>query len=196
MNITEAKFFANPGKFREWLSKHHRHEKELWVGYYKKGSGKQNMTWSESVDQALCFGWIDGIRKAIDSESYCNIRKAIDSESYCNRFTPRKPGSNWSDINIAKVKCLKSQGLMAPAGLAAFAFRKSVTAKSTVSTSVEKDFRSKLKRSKKAQQFFDAQPPHYRKNILLWISSAKKAETKAARIGKAVEASEKQKRIF
>jgi len=101
-------FFNNQDEFRNWLEKNHQAETELWVGYYKVGTGKPSLTWSQSVDQALCFGWIDG------------IRQSIDKESYCIRFTPRKKTSNWSAINIAKVEELSRQGLMQPAGLEAF----------------------------------------------------------------------------
>ena len=101
-------FFNNQNEFRNWLEKNHQAEMELWVGDYKVGTGKPSLTWSQSVDQALCFGWIDG------------IRQSIDSESYCIRFTPRKKTSNWSAINIAKVEELSRQGLMQPAGLEAF----------------------------------------------------------------------------
>src|SRR5690606_10199105 len=97
-----------PTAFRNWLEKNHDKKKELLVGFYKVASGKKSITWSEAVDQALCFGWIDG------------VRRSIDDSSYYNRFTPRRPGSNWSDINIKKVQTLKKQGLMHPAGIAAF----------------------------------------------------------------------------
>ncbi len=105
-------FFNNQNEFRNWLEKNHQRETELWVGYYKVGTGKPSLTWSQSVDQALCFGWIDG------------IRQSIDEESYCIRFTPRKKTSIWSAINIAKVEELSRQGLMQPAGLEAFKYCK------------------------------------------------------------------------
>jgi uncharacterized protein YdeI (YjbR/CyaY-like superfamily) len=104
-------FFATPAEFRSWLEKHHDQETELWVGFYKKGSGKPSITWAESVDEALCFGWID------------SVRRSIDEVSYTNRFTPRKPASNWSAINIERVEELRAAGQMHPAGLAAFARR-------------------------------------------------------------------------
>ena len=102
-------FFAKQSGFRNWLKKNHRKETELIVGFYKVGSGKPSITWSQSVDEALCFGWIDG------------VRTSIDKESYQIRFTPRKPTSIWSAINIKKVEVLTKQGLMQPAGLASFA---------------------------------------------------------------------------
>ena len=105
-------FFANQTAFRKWLEKNHKKEKELLVGFYKVDSGKQNMTWTQSVDQALCFGWIDG------------VRKSIDSDSYQIRFTQRKPTSTWSAVNIQKIAELTKQGLMHPAGVASFENRK------------------------------------------------------------------------
>lgn len=107
--VAKPVFFANSVVFREWLVKNHKTEKELWVGFYKKHTGKPSITWEEVVDQCLCFGWIDG------------IRKSIDDESYTNRITPRNPKkSNWSKINIAKMKVLTDGGFMTPAGLSAF----------------------------------------------------------------------------
>ena len=104
-------FFATPAAFRAWLKKHHKTADELWVGYYRKDCGKPSITWQESVDEALCFGWIDG------------IRKKVSDEAYTNRFTPRRAGSNWSAINIAKVEELTKQKRMQAAGVAAFAKR-------------------------------------------------------------------------
>ncbi|MGZ3864717.1 MAG: YdeI/OmpD-associated family protein [Bacteroidia bacterium] len=109
----KATFFKTPEHFRKWLQKNHKTKTELWVGYYKVGTGKVNMTWSQSVDEALCFGWIDG------------VRNSIDEESYCSRFTPRRPASNWSEINIKKVKALIKEGRMHPAGLEVYRKRKS-----------------------------------------------------------------------
>jgi len=101
-------FFVSPAKFRAWLEKNHDKAPELWVGFYKRSSGKPSITWPESVDQALCFGWIDG------------LRKSIDESSYMIRFTPRKPTSTWSAINVKRVKALREGGHMHPAGLKAF----------------------------------------------------------------------------
>ncbi|MFY9574703.1 MAG: bacteriocin-protection protein, partial [Blastocatellia bacterium] len=108
----KIRFFKSPADFRKWLEKHHATVEELWVGYYKKSSGKPSITWPESVDQALCFGWIDG------------IRKSVDELSYKIRFTPRRPGSIWSSINIKRAQQLQSEGLMLPEGLKAFQVRK------------------------------------------------------------------------
>jgi uncharacterized protein YdeI (YjbR/CyaY-like superfamily) len=107
-----AKFFKTPTDFRKWLEKNHLTKTEVIVGFYKKGSGKKSITWSEAVDQAICFGWID------------SVRNSIDDISYSNRFTPRKPSSNWSEINIKKVETMKKLNLMSPAGIEAFERRK------------------------------------------------------------------------
>ncbi|HEU4521637.1 MAG TPA: bacteriocin-protection protein, partial [Thermoanaerobaculia bacterium] len=101
-------FFANPASFRRWLKKNHQTETELWVGFYKKGSGRPSITWPEAVDEALCFGWIDG------------VRKSLDEESYVNRFTPRRKGSNWSVVNLRRVEELIRDGRMQPPGLRAY----------------------------------------------------------------------------
>ncbi len=110
-------FFTKQSDFRKWFIKNYKKEIELLVGFYKVGSGKPSITWTQSVDEALCFGWIDG------------IRKSIDHESYCIRFTPRKPKGNWSAINIAKIEQLKKQGKMYPAGLASFQKREETKSK-------------------------------------------------------------------
>src|SRR5687768_10251375 len=107
----KPRFFAKPADFRKWLKSNHAKQKELWVGFYKVGTGRPSMTWPQAVDQALCFGWIDG------------IRKSIDAEAYMNRFTPRRKSSNWSQVNLKRVAELIDEGLMEPAGLAAFEAR-------------------------------------------------------------------------
>ncbi len=107
----KPRFFTNPAQFRAWLERNHERATELWVGFHKKGSGKPSITWPEAVDQALCFGWIDG------------VRRSIDDTSYTNRFTPRKPRSTWSAVNVKRAKELVELGLMAPAGLSALKAR-------------------------------------------------------------------------
>lgn len=178
-------FFANQLEFRKWLTKNHKKETELLVGYYKVSTGKPSMTWSQSVDQALCFGWIDG------------VRKSIDSESYCIRFTPRKPKSNWSVVNIKKVEVLIKEGLMQPEGLELFNNRRIEKTYSfenpekILSPHLEKKF----KENKNAWKFFNSQAPSYKKATLHWIMSAKKEETQESRLDKLISESEKQKRI-
>ena len=105
-------FFAGPEEFYGWLEAHHAGETELWIGYYKKATGKQTMSWSQAVDQALCFGWIDG------------VLRRIDDETHMQRFTPRRPGSNWSKVNLEKMARLEAEGLVAPAGRRAFEARR------------------------------------------------------------------------
>jgi uncharacterized protein YdeI (YjbR/CyaY-like superfamily) len=110
--VSEAIYFASPEEFRAWLEEHHESEREVFVGYWKKATGKPSLTWSQAVDEALCFGWIDG------------VLRSVDDERHYQRFTPRKPGSNWSAINIAKVEQMRAEGRMRPAGDAAFARRR------------------------------------------------------------------------
>ena len=105
---SDATYFSSPDAFRDWLKEHHSSEEALWVGFYKKATGRPSLTWSESVDQALCFGWIDG------------IRKSVDGERYKIRFTPRRPTSHWSAVNIRKMDELRAAGLMRPAGERAY----------------------------------------------------------------------------
>jgi uncharacterized protein YdeI (YjbR/CyaY-like superfamily) len=180
-------FFATPADFRAWLSKHHKTAAELWVGYYRKDSGKPSVTWSESVDEALCFGWIDG------------IRKKISDGAYTNRFTPRRPGSNWSAINIAKVAVLTKAKRMQAAGVAAFANR--TEAKSRIYTyeqqdaaTFEKAFERKFKANKKAWAFFQGQAPYYRRLQTRWVSSAKQPETRMRRLDNLIAACESGRR--
>jgi uncharacterized protein YdeI (YjbR/CyaY-like superfamily) len=180
-------FFKTPAEFRAWLKKNHKTAAEIIVGYYKKASGKPTMTWQESVDEALCFGWIDG------------IRRSYGEDSYGNRFTPRRPGSNWSAINIARVEELTKQKRMQPAGLAAFARR--TEAKSRVYTYEQKDvpaFEPKLEKLFKANQdawaFFQTLPPYYRKGETRWVNSAKHEETKLRRLEKVIEACARRRR--
>jgi uncharacterized protein YdeI (YjbR/CyaY-like superfamily) len=172
-------FFATPSKFRAWLEMHHETAAELLVGFYKKGSGKPSITWPESVDQALCFGWIDG------------VRKGIDDESYSIRFTPRKPTSTWSAINIKRVGELTELGLMRPAGLKAFEQRKGEKSgiyayeqgEAVLDQAAEQEFRA----NQKAWAFFQSQPPGYRKTATWWVISAKKEETRHRRLARLID---------
>jgi len=181
-------FFKNQYDFRNWLDKNHNKEAELLVGFYKKGSGKQNMTWSQSVDEALCYGWIDG------------VRKSIDDNSYCIRFTPRRSTSIWSEVNIKKVEQLTKQGLMQKVGLDAFQNRKEERSKVY---SFEDDIKelsnnleNKFKLNKKAWDFFTSRTPSYKKTIIHWIMSAKQESTKFSRLDKTIAESEKQSQIW
>ena len=175
-----ATFFPTPARFRAWLAKHHDTSRELWVGFYKKSSGEPSITWPEAVDEALCVGWIDG------------VRKSIDDASYAIRFTPRKPRSNWSAVNVARVAELTRAGRMQPSGLAAFearapertgiyAYEQRHTAEFDPAS--EKTFRA----NKKAWEFFQAQPPWYRRTAIWWVVSAKKEETRRSRLATLVD---------
>jgi uncharacterized protein YdeI (YjbR/CyaY-like superfamily) len=181
-------FFQDRYDFREWLVKNHKSEYELFVGYYKVGSAKPSMTWSQSVDEALCFGWIDG------------IRRSIDNERYCIRFTPRKPNSAWSNINIQKVEELKKNGLMKQSGLDVFNNRKisksGIYSFENEPAELKHIFENTFKANKPAWDFFITQAPSYKRTIFHWIMSAKQETTQLSRLNKTITASEKQKRIF
>lgn len=157
------------------------------MGFYKVGSGKPSLSWPESVDQALCFGWIDG------------VRKSIDSESYCIRFTPRKPTSIWSAVNIRKVEALTRAGLMKPAGLRAFSLRKEEKSKQysheNEGAVLAPAFIKQFKKNKAAWEFFSKQAPSYRKVITHWIMTAKQDKTRQSRLEKSIAASAQQKRL-
>jgi uncharacterized protein YdeI (YjbR/CyaY-like superfamily) len=169
----DLEFFPTAADFRRWLEEHHATAQELWVGYYKVGSGIPSLTWAEAVDQALCFGWIDG------------VRHAIDGISYKNRFTPRRPRSNWSARNIARVEALKAQGLMTRAGLAAYEARlkdrSEVYSNEQRPTELEGPYLEKLQENDAAWAFWQGQPPWYRRAATWWVISAKKEETRLRR---------------
>ncbi len=178
----KAKFFATPMAFRAWLEENHDCQAELIVGFHKKGSGKASITWPESVDQALCFGWIDG------------VRRSLSDDDYCIRFTPRKTSSIWSAINVDKVQKLTALGLMTPAGLRAFAARKahktaiySFERKQPATLLAEEDER--LRANRKAAAFFDKQAPWYQRTVLHWIVSAKRDDTRKRRLSTLIETS-------
>ncbi len=180
-------FFPTQLKFREWLESHHSSETELLVGFYKVGSQKPSMTWSQSVNQALCFGWIDG------------VRRSIGNGSYCIRFTPRKQNSIWSDINIKKVEELKKSGLMSPEGQKAFDFR---TENSSRIYSYEKEpvlldsnFEQQFKINQIAWEFFNNQAPSYKRVMIHWIMNAKSEKTRLLRLEKTILISEQLKRM-
>ncbi|PJJ62941.1 YdeI/OmpD-associated family protein [Chryseobacterium geocarposphaerae] len=183
-----ATFFPTPQDFRNWLEKNHQNEKELLVGFYKLGTKKPSMTWSESVDQALCFGWIDG------------VRKSIDEESYSIRFTPRKPTSIWSAINIKKIEDLTKAGLMTPQGLKAFELRKpersAIYSHEKELATLYPDYEKQFKANKKAWEFFNNQAPSYKKVMLHWITSAKQEKTRLSRLEKTIRESEQGKRVL
>ncbi|PYI70121.1 MAG: bacteriocin-protection protein [Verrucomicrobia bacterium] len=176
----KPKFFRTPGDFRIWLEKNHAMAVELWVGFYKRNSGKPSITWPESVDEALCFGWIDG------------IRKRVDEISYPIRFTPRRRGSIWSTINIKRAKELAKEKRLRSGGLRAFGARREY--KSGIYSYEQRS--PELPKNKAAWNFFQTQPPSYRKMISWWIVSAKKEETRMARLAKLISESAKGKRLL
>jgi uncharacterized protein YdeI (YjbR/CyaY-like superfamily) len=184
----EPIFFASPAEFRAWLEAHHATETELMVGFYKKATGKPTMTWSESVDQALCFGWIDG------------VRRSLDEDRYVMRFTPRKLRSNWSKINIAKVAELTAQGLMMPAGRRAFEQRED--ARSGVYSFEQEqpqelppEYVARFQGNPTAWDLFQQQPPGYRRTATHWVMSAKREETRLKRLATLIGDSANGRRI-
>ena len=180
-------YFKTPSEFRKWLFENHEKENELLVGFHKVNSNKPSITWSESVDEAICFGWIDG------------VRKSIDEERYCIRFTPRKPTSIWSAINIKKVEELTGKGLMHPSGTQAFKKRKEhksrIYAYEKKPETLRNDFEKNFKSNRKAWKFFQQMPPSYMRIAIHWVMSAKKEETKFRRLEQLIKDSEEGKRI-
>lgn len=174
-------FFKTQSDFRRWFEKHHDTSRELLVGFYKKGSGHPSITWPESVDEALCFGWIDG------------IRRSIDDISYTIRFTPRRPISIWSTVNIKRAQQLIEQGSVDPAGLKAFQARKEnksgIYSYEQRTEKLPDVYERRFKKNKTAWAFFQAQPPWYRKTVGWWIVSAKKEETRLKRLATLMEES-------
>jgi uncharacterized protein YdeI (YjbR/CyaY-like superfamily) len=177
----EPIFFNNPSEFRKWLEKHHKDATEVFVGFHKVKSGVPSMTWPESVDEALCFGWIDG------------VRKSIDENSYMIRFTPRKPSSIWSNVNIKKFNELSEKGQIKPEGLAAFEKR---TAEKSGIYSFENEalhllpeYEGIFMGNDKAWNFFKSQPPSYKKWAIFRIMSAKQEKTQRSRLQRLIECS-------
>ena len=181
VDLQSPAFFRSSSEFREWLSQHALNSVALIVGYYKVGSGKPSMSWPESVDEALCFGWIDG------------VRNRIDDDAYQIRFTPRKRSSIWSAVNIAKFELLCAQGKMTPAGTAAYAHR---SAQKSMVYAYEQARAAELSeaelfaftQAQAAWAFFQTTPPGYKNTMLHWVVQAKKPETRAARLQKLIEA--------
>jgi uncharacterized protein YdeI (YjbR/CyaY-like superfamily) len=178
----EPTFFATPADFRAWLERHHESDSELIVGFHKRDSGRPSITWPEAVDQALCFGWIDG------------VRRRIDDTSYSIRFTPRKARSTWSAVNIERMNELVDEGLVAPAGRAAFERRTDdrtavYSYEQRRSAKLEPDQERRLRADARAWAFFEAQPPSYRRAAIHWVTSAKKPETRDRRLQQLIECS-------
>ena len=184
----QIKFFKSPLDFRKWLEKNHDKAQELWVGFYKKDSGKPSLTWPESVDQALCFGWIDG------------VRKSVDALSYAIRFTPRRPASIWSAINLKRIQQLTKAGRMHSSGLKVFQERdikraEKYSFEQRKNPKLASQHEKLLRANKKAWAFFQAQPPWYQRTASWWVISAKKEETKSKRLATLIEASAQRRPI-
>ena len=182
------RFFKTADVFQAWLAKHSGSESELIVGFYKLGSGRPSMTWSESVDEALCYGWIDG------------VRANIDEQSYQIRFTPRKLSSTWSAINIEKVRALEEQGRLTASGREAFSHRTEAKSRTysyeqRVEVPLSPEELAQFRKNRVAWRFFEAQPPGYRRLIIHRIVSAKRPETRQGRFAKLIEASENGMRL-
>ena len=175
-------FFAKQADFRKWLENNYKKETELLVGFYKVDSGKPSITWTQSVDEALCFGWIDG------------VRKSIDKDSYQIRFTRRKSTSIWSAVNIQKIEVLTKQGLMQPAGLLSFQNRKENKSKiysyENEEVKFSSDFEKQFKENKKAWEYFQLLAPSYKKPSTNWVMSAKQEATKIKRLAELISDSE------
>ena len=183
----KPRFFAKVDGFRSWLEKHHETETELLVAFYKKGSGKPSITYQEALDEALIVGWIDG------------IRRRLDEQSYTIRFTPRKARSIWSLVNIKRVNELTAAGRMHANGLAAFAKRdekrSAIYSYERGGAVLEGDALAALKADKKAWKFYEAQAPWYKRTAAHWVTSAKKPETRVKRLTTLIECSRKGERI-
>ena len=181
-------FFAKPSELHTWLEKNHDKASEIWVGFHKKSSGKPSITWPESVDEALCFGWID------------SVRRSVNDTSYANRFTKRKARSTWSAVNIGRAKELISLGRMQPAGIKAFEQRTDERSaiysyEQRQSAKLSDPFEKRFRVNKKAWEFFRAQAPWYQRVAAFWVVSAKREETRLKRLAKLIKDSENQRTI-
>ncbi|MCO6477627.1 MAG: YdeI/OmpD-associated family protein [Phaeodactylibacter sp.] len=183
----EPKFFPSPSDFRAWLEEHHDKQEELWVGYYKKATKKPSITWPESVDEALCFGWIDG------------LRKSVDEESYKIRFTPRRPTSTWSAVNIRRFKELKKEGRIQPQGQAAYERRAEKRSErysyEQGTLELPEHYAEKIRANRKAWDFFQALPPSVKKPSVWYVMSARREETRLRRLETLIQCSEEGERI-
>lgn len=184
----KAIFFETPSRLRGWFKRNHQTVDELWVGFYKKHTGRRSITWQESVDEALCVGWIDG------------IRKRIDESSYMIRFTPRRHGSIWSAVNIKRVQGLTVERRMQPAGLAAFGRRREnksgIYSYEQRSERLPEPYAGQVQKNTRAWDFLQSQPPSYRKAIGWWIVSAKQEKTRQKRLERLIQASERRERLL
>ena len=189
MRTKDVRFFATPAALRRWFHKHHPSAEELWVGFYKRSTGKPSVTWPESVDEALCVGWIDG------------IRKRIDDHAYTIRFTPRRQGSIWSRVNLRRVEVLTAEGRMLRAGVTAFEARLATRSglysyEQGADTPLDPALLRTLEGNRAAWRFFAAQPAGYRKLVTRWIMQAKRDQTRQSRLQKTIDVSAAGRRLF
>ena len=179
----KPKFFATQADFRRWLEKNHAKETELLVGFHKKDSGKPSITYPEALDEALCFGWIDG------------VRRSLNGDSYTTRFTPRRPKSIWSNVNVRHVERLTKLGRMAPAGLEAYARRDpqrtGIYAFENLARELSPTYEKKFRANKKAWKFFEAMPPSLKRTSIFWVMSAKQEETRLRRLNQLIDSAAK-----
>jgi uncharacterized protein YdeI (YjbR/CyaY-like superfamily) len=176
----EPEFFATPKAFRAWLRQHHAGRSELLVGFWKKHTGKPSLTWPQSVDEALCFGWIDG------------IRRSLGEDAYSIRFSPRRPRSTWSAVNLKRMGELIAEGRVHPAGMAAFERRSddntAIYAYEQRGRGLDEPYASELRAHARAWEYFQAQRPGYRKTVSWWVMSAKRDDTRRRRLARLIEA--------
>jgi uncharacterized protein YdeI (YjbR/CyaY-like superfamily) len=184
---TEATYFSSPEEWRRWLARHHATARELLVGFYKAGTGHPTMTWPQSVDEALCHGWIDG------------VRRRVDEERYTIRFTPRTATSTWSAVNIRRMAELEAEGRVQPAGRAAFARRQErrsgVYSYEQRPEAFPEPYASALRRKAKAWAFFERQPPSYRRAVIWWVISARQEATREKRLAELIADSTRGTRL-
>ncbi|MDI6022682.1 YdeI/OmpD-associated family protein [Leucobacter sp. UT-8R-CII-1-4] len=183
--MVETLFFADAESFSDWLGMHHKHTPEVWILFHKKGSGKPSQSWPEAVDVALCFGWIDG------------LRKSVDSDSYKVRFTPRKPNSVWSAVNVKKVEALLLDGKMRPEGIALYQSRKDTEGYSSQTRNVELDpvYAQRFQQHQRAWEIFSEFSPSYIRDAVWWVMSAKREETRTRRLEILISSSAKKQRV-
>ena len=183
----KPKFFTTPEKFREWLEKNHASADELEIGFHKKSSGKKSITYKEALDEALCFGWIDG------------VKRSLDETSYQQRFTPRRARSIWSLVNVKHVERLKKEGKMHAAGLAAYEQRDpkrtGIYAFENAPREISAEYEKEFRKTKGAWEYFQTYPPYLKKTVSYWVMSAKKEETRSARLQRLIESCARGERI-
>lgn len=182
----KPRFFRSPAEFRSWLGNNHAAVSEIWVGLYKKGSGRKGITYPEAVDEGLCFGWIDG------------LTRSVDESRYMIRFTPRKPRSNWSAVNIRRFEELRAEGRVAPSGLEAFERRDRTERKYSYESPpsrLDPQYEERFKADRRAWDFWQAAPPSYRKAAMYWVMSAVREETRDRRLSVLIDSSRNGERV-